>query len=368
MNAVDKLKAAFDGRLPTKYVSLVELQPYFDPKDKERCLVGTEQWRRMEAYEREFNCVRVDSGYPKLLDEASSGDNKAWALHAAPRVASERGMAFPCDATDDACDAFLQAVWWVQTHTQITCTPCNVEPCDEPCDEPLVSQCLCCVRKFGSGGLDPSACVTISQLTTKAYKTMLCAEKPPKRVEDAETGIVEWHRQYSHRPRYMPSEGLTAVPREEDQMLRGGMRGGRTDTGATLYEIVNPCRCPVVNGKHVWSETCGQRAKPLLCPACGCGDVREAHRIFSCGECEWMQRAACGVAERIESWDVTSLYPTCLMGDLPVPNATWLTSSEIVALDPETFLFDEEGERHFWVVTCDMEANPTCFYPIVSMK
>ena len=79
---------------------------------------------------------------------------------------------------------------------------------------------------------------------------------------------------------------------------------------------------------------------------------------------------ACGVAERIESWDVTSLYvyPTCLMGDLPVPNATWLTSSEIAALDPETFLFDEEGERHFWVVTCDMEANPTCFYPIVSMK
>ena len=153
-------------------------------------------------------------------------------------------------------------------------------------------------------------------------------------------------------------------------MLRGGMRGGRTDTGATLYEIVNPCRCPVVNGKHVWSETCGQRAKPPACPACGCGDVREAHRIFSCGECEWMQRAACGVAERIESWDVTSLYvyPTCLMGDLPVPNATWLTSSEIAALDPETFLFDEEGERHFWVVTCDMEANPTCFYPIVSMK
>jgi hypothetical protein len=46
MNAVDKLKAALDGRLPTKYVSLVELQPYFDPKDKskdkERCLVGTE--------------------------------------------------------------------------------------------------------------------------------------------------------------------------------------------------------------------------------------------------------------------------------------------------------------------------------------
>ena len=82
--------------------------------------------------------------------------------------------------------------------------------------------------------------------------------------------------------------------------------------------------------------------------------------------CEWSaRRPKLGVPERIESWDVTSLYPSCLMGDLPVPNGEWV---DVTTLDPETFLFSADGEAHFWCVTCDIEPNPTCTYPILSSK
>ena len=71
--------------------------------------------------------------------------------------------------------------------------------------------------------------------------------------------------------------------------------------------------------------------------------------------------------ERIESWDVTSLYPSCLMGDLPVPNGecgSMLTT--LAALDVETFLFSAEGKAHFWCITCDIEPDPACTYLILS--
>ena len=387
-NACAKLRAALGGA--TYDVALIELQPYFDPENKDQCLVETEQWRRMEALERGFDCARVDSGYPKHLDDdAGSGhkEHKAWALKAAPRVAEARGVTLPPDLTDDACDAFLQAAWWIEKHTapcaprsdspsidaHCLCAPCSDSPsidahclCAPRSDSPSIdAHCLCCVRRFGTRGVDPSSRVTISQLTTSAYKTKLSCEVPPEKCTDDETGIVTYKRRYAHRPRYMPRDGIASLPRAEDQMCRAAMRGGRTETGALLYEIENPCRCPVdkTTGRHVWSDKCWK--KPTHCPKCGSSDVRVHDKgVCACGGCQRLL----SVPERIESWDVTSLYPSCLLGDLPVPNGECLTPDKIAKLDPDTFLFSDDGEKYYWIVTCDIVANPTDVYPMLSTR
>jgi len=196
-------------------------------------------------------------------------DNKAWALRTAPGVAAERGMELPSGVGDDACDAFLQAVWWLEKHTPpaLSCMAC-----DEEAPQPSwasMPHCLCCVRRFRSAGLDPSACLTISQLTMRAYKTRLVADLPPMRVVDAETRIVVYEPRSAHRARYMPHEGLAMQPKAEDQMMRKAMRGGRTETGATLYEIANSCRCNEVDetGRRIWNPQCGKSAAPATCPA-----------------------------------------------------------------------------------------------------
>ena len=373
-NAETKVRAALRGWSvsETVDVALIELQPYWDPKDKKSTLVDTNQWRRMEALQSAFDARRVDPGYAKQLEGVARGDdNKEWALRAAPAAAEQRGLVLPLGIGHDAADAFLQAVWWIEAHTA-PCVPCaSEEEADEPASHGeacVPASCLCCVRRYATKGLDASSCLTISQLSVRSYKTDLVAELPPLRQEDAETRIVVWKRHYAHRARYMPQDGLAAMPRAEDQMMRAAMRGGRTDTGALLYEIDNPCRCPVVNGRREWRADCGAVVAPDACPECG-SNVEETRRNFECTECEWTTRKPKrGVPERIESWDVRSEYPACLMGALPVPNGKFLSESEIAALDPETFLFTSEGEAHFWLVTCDFEANPTDLYPIVSTK
>ena len=155
-------------------------------------------------------------------------------------------------------------------------------------------------------------------------------------------------------------------------MNRKAMRGGRTETGATLYEIANPCRCTEIDedtGRRLWNPLCGQSVKPDSCPSCGSSGVSATRLNFECDECEWsMRRPKAGAPERIESWDVTSLYPSCLMGDLPVPNGEWLAPETLTALDVESFFFSPEGEAHFWCITCDVEPNPACIYPILSTK
>ena len=86
----------------------------------------------MEALEAAFDCARVDSGYPKHLDPdkpagMTHADNKEWALRTAPAVAAERGMALPTSVSDDACDALLQGVWWLEKHTPsaLDCMECD---------------------------------------------------------------------------------------------------------------------------------------------------------------------------------------------------------------------------------------------------
>ena len=198
-------------------------------------------------------------------------------------------MALPTSVGDDACDAFLQAVWWLEQHTPsaLDCMACDDENAPPP-SWASTARCLCCVRRFRTVGLDPSACLTISQLGMRTYKTRLVADLPPMRVEDVETRIVVYKERTAHRACFMPQEGLAMQPKAEDQMNRASMRGGRTETGATLYEIANPCRCPVdkATGMHVWSPLCGQSAAPAACPNCGTTDVSTTMLNFECGACE----------------------------------------------------------------------------------
>ena len=370
-----RLRAAVGVHLEGPVVTLVEQQPYFDPSNSERCLVGEEQWQRMKTCEAELGAVRVDSGYPKLLGGDTRLDTKEWAKAFAPHVAEKEGVVLSHGLDDHACDAFLQAAWWLRTHVAPAldqlCAPCDAEGGDAAGDaagaKHAYAQCLACVRKYGTRGCDPSACVTISQLTTRAYKASVTCELPPTRVVDPKTQIVVYQRRYKSVPRYMPPQGLSVVYKAEDQVLRAAMRGGRTDTGALLYEIDNPCRCPLdrATGRRVWHADCGKPAAPEACPTCGAG-VTTTRLSFECTACDW--RAAKpkrGVAEHLESWDVTSLYPYCLMGLLPVPNGVWLSADELAALDLDTFLFDD---GYYYVVTCDLRANPTCFYPIASQR
>ena len=63
-------------------------------------------------------------------------------------------------------------------------------------------------------------------------------------------------------------------------MMRASMRGGRTETGATLYEIANPCRCTEVDKETGRAgQPCGQYApEPTACrtpPSFGAGQVAE---------------------------------------------------------------------------------------------
>ena len=100
----------------------------------------------------------------------------------------------------------------------------------------------------------------------RACKAPLSADTPPRRVEDTETRIIVYEPCSARRARYMlPQEGLAMQPKAEDQMNRAAMRGGRTETGATLYEIANPCRCTTIDeetGRRIWNPLCGPVRAP----------------------------------------------------------------------------------------------------------
>ena len=162
-------------------------------------------------------------------------------------------LVLPLGIGHDAADAFLQAVWWIEAHTA-PCVPCaSEEEADEPASHGeacVPASCLCCVRRYATKGLDASSCLTISQLSVRSYRTDRDRSgggaaaaatggprDPHRRVEASLRAPTALDAAYMH-------DGLAAMPRAEDQMMRAAMRGGRTDTRALLYEIDNQCRCP----------------------------------------------------------------------------------------------------------------------------
>ena len=68
-----------------------------------------------------------------------------------------------------------------------------------------------------------------------------------------------------------------------------------------------------------------------------------------------------GKSHHINPWDVHSMYPGCLEGDLPW-EGTWATEAEIAALNLDTFLFTATSKMY--LIECDVVMNKAEWYPM----